>query len=60
MYEWVKHQQLLLVHDDTRDDVEEVQVEELVKVGIDWENDTPHRPFSPTTANEAFHVAVMM
>ena len=56
----MKHQQLLLVHDDTRDDVEEVQVEELVKVGIDWENDTPHRPFSPTTANEAFHVAVMM
>ena len=55
-YEWVLKQQLLLVHGDTPDDNQEVKIEELEKVGIDWENKIAGRTFIPTTGYKALHM----
>ena len=56
LYEWVLKQQLLLVHDDTPDSMERMQMEELEKVGIDWENDMADEMFLPSTAYQALNV----
>ena len=58
LHGWVRKQQSLLslVHDDTPDAIERMQIGELDKVGIDWENDMSDQAFSPIAAYEAFHI----
>ena len=58
LYEWVRRQQLLLVHDDTPDSVERIHIEEFDRVGIDWEDDMSDRAFSPSTSYQALNAQV--
>ena len=48
LYEWVWKQQMLLVHGDAPDSIEQYEKQQLDKMGIDWKKAMAGRPFNPT------------
>ena len=58
LYEWVLKQQSLVVHDDTSDSMERMQMQQLDKMGIDWKNAMRGRAFCPTSEYVRLNVRV--